>query len=166
MRSVLRRVAEIGRAARSRARMPKKSKDNLPQTARHSRRTGKAIRSEIERDARRAAKVGKQSGLEALKRDMNTMSAGTMQLVARAECVFGGDTHAERKIVTVVEPSTEVIRKGNASTPTEFGKMISVEEPENHIVIDFEVYERKLNGSDLLIASIEAHQQDAGNGGG
>jgi hypothetical protein len=40
---------------------------------------------------------------------------------ARAR-IFAGDTHAEGKIVSIFEPSTEVIRKGKASKPTEFGK--------------------------------------------
>ena len=31
--------------------------------------------------------------------------------------VFAGDTHAENKIVSLFEPSTEVIRKGKAVTP-------------------------------------------------
>jgi hypothetical protein len=38
---------------------------------------------------------------------------------ARAR-IFAGDTHAEGKIVSIFEPSTEVIRKGKASKPTEF----------------------------------------------
>ena len=56
------------------------------------------------------------------------------------------------------ETSTEVIRKGKASKPTEFGKMVKIQEAENQIVIDFEVYEKKPNDSALLIPSIETHQ--------
>src|SRR5450432_755822 len=40
--------------------------------------------------------------------------------------VFGGDTHVAGKILSVFETSTEVIRKGKASKPTEFGKMVKV----------------------------------------
>jgi len=63
----------------------------------------------------------------------------------------------EGKILSVFETSTEVIRKGKASKPTEFGKMVKIHEAENQIVIDFEVYDQKPSDSDLLIPSIEAH---------
>ena len=66
------------------------------------------------------------------------------------------------KILSVFETSTEVIRKGKASKPTEFGKMVKIQEAENQIVIDFEVYDQKPSDSDLLIPSIEAHQTKMG----
>ena len=57
--------------------------------------------------------------------------------------VFAGDTHAENKIVSLFEPSTEVIRKGKAGKPTEFGKMVKLQEAENQIVVAYEVYDRR-----------------------
>jgi hypothetical protein len=62
---------------------------------------------------------------------------------------------AEGKIVSVFEPSTEVIRKGKAAKPTEFGKMIKLQEAETQIVVDYEVYDRRPYDSDVLIPSIE-----------
>ena len=35
------------------------------------------------------------------------------------------------------EPSTEVIRKGKAGKPNEFGKMVKLQEAENQIIIDY-----------------------------
>ncbi len=35
--------------------------------------------------------------------------------------VFGGDNHAPEKLVSIFEPATEIIRKGKASKPNEFG---------------------------------------------
>jgi IS5 family transposase len=45
--------------------------------------------------------------------------------------IYRGDTRSEGKIVSVFEPATEVIRKGKAAKPTEFGKMIKLPEAEN-----------------------------------
>jgi len=47
----------------------------------------------------------------------------------------------EGKIPSMFEPATEVIRKGKASKPTEFGKLVKIQGAENQIVIviDFEV---------------------------
>ena len=76
--------------------------------------------------------------------------------------VFAGDTHAEGKIVSLFEPTTEVIRKGKAGKPTEFGKMVKLQEAENQIVVAYEVYDQRPSDSDLLIAAIETHQATLG----
>jgi transposase, IS5 family len=80
---------------------------------------------------------------------------------ARAR-IFRGDTRSQGKLLSVFEPSTEVIRKGKAAKPNEFGKMVKLQEAENQIVIDYEVYARRPNDSDLLIAAIETHQAKLG----
>jgi len=67
--------------------------------------------------------------------------------------------------VRLFEPSTEIIRKGKAAKPNEFGKMVKMvklQEAENQIVIDFEVYDRRPNDGDLPIPAIEAHQARLG----
>jgi IS5 family transposase len=40
-----------------------------------------------------------------------------------------------QQLLSVFEPDTELIRKGKASKPTEFGKMVKIQEAENQIVI-------------------------------
>jgi IS5 family transposase len=76
--------------------------------------------------------------------------------------VFAGDTHAKGKIVSVFEPSTEIIRKGKAGKPTEFGKMVKLQEAENQIVIEYEVYDQRPSDSDLLITAITTHEAKLG----
>jgi len=46
----------------------------------------------------------------------------------------------------------EVIRKGKAGKPNEFGKMVKLQEAENQIIIDYEVYSRRPNDSDILVS--------------
>ena len=76
--------------------------------------------------------------------------------------IFRGNTRSEGKLLSLFEPSTEVIRKGKAAKPNEFGKMVKLQEAENQIVTDYEVYARRPNDSDLLIAAIETHQARLG----
>jgi transposase, IS5 family len=45
-----------------------------------------------------------------------------------------GNTHLAGKIVSLFEPRTEIIRKGKAAKPTEFGKMIKIQEAEGQII--------------------------------
>jgi IS5 family transposase len=73
-----------------------------------------------------------------------------------------GDTRSEGKIVSVFEPTTEVIRKGKTGKPTEFGKLIKLQEAENQIIVDYEVYERRPSDTELLIPAIEVHEAKLG----
>ena len=164
MRSVQRRVAEIARASRTKG---EKGKQKLEPLYRKllgitGRVVGQAKRfsAEIASGVKRSNDVLQQARLQALNSQIDDMVDTVKKVVHQAKArVFGGDTHVEGKILSVFETSTEVIRKGKASKPTEFGKMAKIQEAENQIVIDFEVYGQKPSDSDLLIPSIETHQK-------
>jgi IS5 family transposase len=67
------------------------------------------------------------------------------------------------KLVSLFEPTTEIIRKGKASKPTEFGKMVKIQEAENQIITDYEVYEKRPSDADILVAAVDVHQQQFGH---
>lgn len=86
-----------------------------------------------------------------------------MQVMRQARAlILGGDTHVEGKLVSIFEPTTEIIRKGKAASPTEFGKMVKIQEAENQIITSYEVYEKRPYDSALLIPAIETHQEQLG----
>jgi IS5 family transposase len=67
--------------------------------------------------------------VERLRKDLETMVPRVQQVIRQSRArVLGGDVHVAGKLVSVFEPSTEVIRKGKASKPTEFGKMVKIQE--------------------------------------
>ncbi len=163
MRSVQRRVADIARASRAKGEKGKQKIEPLYRKllATTGRVVGQAKRfsSEIASGVKRSSDVLKQAAIEGLKREIDSMVETVGKVAGQTKArIFGGDTHVEGKIMSVFETSTEVIRKGKASKPTEFGKMVKIHEAENQIVIDFEVYDKKPSDSDLLIPSIAAHQ--------
>jgi IS5 family transposase len=166
-RSVKLRVLEIARAARS--RVPQ-SQEKLKQAYGKlldatNRVAGQAKRfsKEIAEGVKRSADILQQAALEGLRKEIDTMLPRVQQVVQQTKTrIFGGDTRAEGKILSIFEPSTEVIRKGKAGKPNEFGKMVKLQEAENQIVTDFEVYEQRPSDSDLLIPSIESHEQKLG----
>mgnify|MGYP001048717097 CR=1 FL=1 len=53
--------------------------------------------------------------------------------------VFDGERHYSDKIVSIFEEHTAVIRKGKASKPTEFGRLVRIDEVENGIVSNYNV---------------------------
>ena len=76
--------------------------------------------------------------------------------------IHEGNAHAPGKIVSLFEPDTEIIRKGKAGKPTEFGKMVKIQEAENQIVTHYQVYDRRPSDSELLMPSLDAHQKQFG----
>jgi IS5 family transposase len=162
-RSVKLRLLEIGRVARAKGPM---NQDKLKRRygqllATTSRVVGQAKRfsEEIARGVKRSTNALKQLGLELLRQELDEMKARVRQVMKQTRArIFRGDTRSEGKLLSLFEPATEVIRKGKASKPNEFGKMVKLQEAENQIITDYEVYARRPCDSDLLIAAIETHQ--------
>jgi IS5 family transposase len=71
--------------------------------------------------------------------------------------VFGGDTHVADKVLIVFEPHTEAIRKGKVAKPTEFGKLVTVQEAEHQIVTAYAVHARRPADVELWTPALDAH---------
>jgi transposase, IS5 family len=162
-RSVKRRLLEIGRVARAKGPI---NRDKLKQRYARlldttSRVAGQAKRfsAEIARGVKRSTNVVKQLALEGLRQELDEMRSRLRQVMKQTRArIFRGNTRSEGKLVSLFEPSTEVIRKGKAGKPNEFGKMVKLQEAENQIITDYQVYARRPYDSDLLLAAIETHQ--------
>ena len=161
------RVLDIARAARAKGAQ---SQERLKQSygkllASTSRVVGQAKRfaREIADGVKRSRHIVKQLALDGLRQQLEEMVPRIKQVMKQTQArIFAGDTHAEGKLLSLFEPSTEVIRKGKAAKPNEFGKMVKLQEAENQIVTDYEVYDRRPNDADLLIPAIELHQARLG----
>jgi transposase, IS5 family len=162
-RSVKFRLLEIGRVARAKGtidqdKLKRRYGQLLDAT---SRVVGQAKRfsKEVSQGVKRATSVLKQLALEGLRQELDEMTSRVRQVMKQTRArIFRGNTRSEGKLLSLFEPSTEVIRKGKAGKPNEFGKMVKVQEAENQIITDYEVYTRRPYDSDLLIAAIETHQ--------
>jgi hypothetical protein len=53
--------------------------------------------------------------------------------------VLRGNTHFPGKVVGIFEPHTEIIRKGKLAKPTEFGRVVKIQEAEGQFITDYEV---------------------------
>ena len=162
-RSVKLRLLDIGRVARSKGPV---RQDRLKQhycrlLDATSRVVGQAKRfsEEIARGVKRSRSFLKQQALVGLRQQLDEMMPHVKQVMKQTRArIFRGNTRSEGKLLSLFEPSTEVIRKGKAGKPNEFGKMVKLQEAENQIVIDYQVYARRPNDSDILIAAIDVHQ--------
>jgi transposase, IS5 family len=123
----------------------------------------KRFSREIGEGVKRCKAMVRQTVLESQRQALDAMVPRLQQVMRQTKArIFLGDTQSENKIVSLFEPSAEVIRKGKASKPTEFGKLVKLQEAENQIVIDYEVYAQRPNDADLLIPAIAAHQAKLG----
>lgn len=164
-RSVKLRLLDISRTARAKGPL---NHEKLKQGYRRllnltSRVVGQAkcFSHEIATGVKRAR--GKRLALQGLRQELETMIPLVRQVMRQTrERIFRGNTRAEDKLFSVFEPSTEIIRKGKAGKPNEFGKMVKLQEAENQIVIDYEVYDRRPSDSDLLVPAIEIHRAKLG----
>jgi IS5 family transposase len=162
-RGVKLRLLEIARIARAKGPI---NHERLKQGYRRllnstSRVVGQAKRfcGEISDGTKRSRDVVKQIALEGLCEDLEEMLPLIRRVIHQTrQRIFHGNTRTEGKLLSVFEPSTEVIRKGKAGKPNEFGKVVKLQEAENQIVIDYDVYARKPNDGDLLIPAIDTHQ--------
>lgn len=163
MRAANRRLLEIGRAARSLVR--KQARERLERGYRRLLAlTGAAVRdaerivSELAGGARISVSENAAGLVERARRKLEATLPLVGRVIAQARArIFGGNTRYPDKLLSLFEPHTEAIRKGKASKPTEFGKFVKIQEAENQIVVDYGVYERRIEDQALLLPAIEAH---------
>src|SRR6266702_7966199 len=166
-RSVKLRVLEIARVARAKRPI---NQEKLKQRYRRllettSRVVGQAKRcsNEVAERVKRSADILRQLALDGLRQQLDTMLPLVRQVMRQTRArILHGKTRTQGKILSVFEPATEVIRKGKLGKPNQFGNMVKLQEAENQIVTDYEVYDRRPSDADLLIPAIEAHQAKLG----
>ncbi len=163
-RSTRRCLLQIGRASRSRA---EQGRERMLQSYRRlmtitGRVVGQAKRfaREVAQGVKRCSDLFDQAAIQADRSYLEAMIPRVQQVLRQTrERIERGNTHAPGKIVSLFEPHTEIIRKGKAGKPTEFGKMVKIQEAEAQIVTHYEVYDQRPSDSDLLIPALDIHEQ-------
>lgn len=163
-RSVNRRLLEISRAARQPGEAGKeklkKSYDKLLRTTQRVVGAGERTAQQLGLKVKRL-RHGRQKARAAA---LGQQTAATIALVRRVMAqtkarVFGGEQHYSHKVLSIFEPDTEAIRKGKAAKPTEFGKLVKIQEAENQVIVDYEVYNERPADSELLLPAIDKHKE-------
>jgi len=162
-RSIKHRLIEIGKAARQHGEKGKqKIERSYKKLIATTRRTvcdaKRTIDSSVDLIKDEADCASKRS-LEKLLRQLTETASLTQRVIDQTRArVINKDDHYKGKVLSIFETQTEAIRKGKAGKPTEFGKMIKIQEAENLIITDYEVYSSRPNDSDLLLPAIDKHK--------
>ncbi len=162
MRGVNKRVIAIATASRHRGpegeQKRKKQYRELLRMSRQVLNDAQRVIVEIEGMSER-----RKNGLRTLGESLSTMAVCVRQIVKQTKArIFDGLTQLPGKIVSVFEPHTEIIRKGKASKPTEFGKLVQLQEAENQIITHYEVFQERPSDRELLLGAVEMHERKLG----
>jgi len=119
---------------------------------------GKRVMGEVESLPRK-----RQERVAGLGKKLQAMSEQVRRVVRQTKArIFGGVTHFPNKVLSLFEPHTELIRKGKASQPNEFGKLVQLQEAEGQIITHYEVFQQRRSDQHLLLPALEAHQRKLG----
>jgi IS5 family transposase len=158
-RSVGRRVLIIGRQARS-----LDTREALVRSYRQLMATTRAV----VRDARtmgrrisqrfRTASPAVATMLSHARARLRQMQPLVSRVLAQTRArLLGGDTHVADKVLSVFEPHTEAIRKGKIAKPTEFGKLVTIQESEHQIITAYEVHDHRPSDVTLWTPALDRH---------
>ena len=76
--------------------------------------------------------------------------------------LWRGDRHVAGKVLSLFEPHTQVIRKGKAHKPNEFGRLVRIDEVENGIVSGYQVLEGNAADTNSWMPALKQHQVSFG----
>ena len=162
MRSVTKRVIAIAQALRHKGPEGefKRQKEyrQLLRLTRQILNDSQRVFEEVE-----ALPSPRRRGVRGLGERLGAMAEQVRRVVRQTKArIFGGETQFPNKVVSLFEPHTEIIRKGKAGRPNEFGKLVELQEAENQIVTHYEVFDKRPSDQHLLIPAVEAHRQKFG----
>jgi len=158
-RSVGRRVLIIGRQARS-----PETREALVRSYRRLRATTRAVVRDattmvrrISQRLRTASRSAATTLIQTRQRLQQMQPLVTRVLAQTRARLLGGDTHVPDKVLSVFEPHTAAIRKGKIAKPTEFGKLVTIQESEHQIITAYEVHTTRPPDVTLWTPALDRH---------
>jgi IS5 family transposase len=155
-RAVGRRVFEI--AQRSRTAGPRVS----PKVRTQSKARMKRLYQELMGIARTVLRQAERVVAQMQDRPPATQLPATIDLLKRVVAQtrarsLRGETRFPGKVLSLFEPHTEILRKGKLAKPTEFGRVVKIQEAEAQFITDYAVCERGQAERSLWAPSLDRH---------
>jgi transposase, IS5 family len=164
-RAVKHRLLEISRAAKSLTEgNQKRMRDSYQKLMGLTRRVVRQAGEVVQQAAKGGLKVvGNLWRVEAQVGQLRSFLPLVEKVIAQTQKrVLGGDRHVEGKVLSLFEPHIEVIRKGKAHKPNEFGRLVRIDEVENGIVSGYQVLAGNPADTTAWMPAPEQHQASFG----
>lgn len=78
---------------------------------------------------------------------------------AKRRVLDGEKVPNDEKLFSIFEPHTELLKRGKAGKPIEFGHMISIQQVEAKFISDYKVFERKPVDHSLVDGCLQSHRK-------
>jgi transposase, IS5 family len=159
LRSVGRRVLAISRQSRApetRGALVRSYRQLMATTRAVVRDASTMVRRITQRLRTASAPVA--TGLRQARTRLQEMQPLVTRILPQTRArLLGGDIHVPDKVLSVFEPHTEAIRKGKIAKPTEFGKLVTIQESEHQIITAYEVHDRRPADMTLWTPALDRH---------
>jgi IS5 family transposase len=159
-RAVKHRLLEISRAAKSLTTAgQQRLRDGYEKLVALTRRVVRQATNVVQRVAAGRLKVvGNGLHVEAYAGELRQYLPLVAQVIAQTTArVWGGNRHVAGKVLSLFEPHTQVIRKGKAHKPTEFGRLVRLDEVEQGIVSGYQVLEGNPADTTSWLPAVDHH---------
>ena len=160
-RAVKHRLLEISRAAKSLTNAGRqRMRDSYHQLVALTRGVVRQATAVVKRVAAGRLKVvGNPLHVDAYVGELRHYLPLVEQVIAQTTArVWGGNRHVAGKILSLFEPHTQVIRKGKAHKPNEFGRLVRLDEVEHGVVSGYHVLEGNQADTDSFLPALDHHQ--------
>lgn len=160
-RAVKHRLLEISRAAKSpteasRQRMRESYRRLLALTRKVVRQAGRVI-EKVKKG--KLPVIGSLLQVAVRTSEMQQFLPLIEKVMAQTkERLWSGNRHVAGKVLSLFEPHTQVIRKGKAHKPNEFGRLVRIDEVENGIVSGYEILEGNTADTNSWLPALEQHK--------
>jgi IS5 family transposase len=164
-RAVKHRLLEISRAAKCLTQAnQQRMRDSYQKLLALTRGVVRQAGDVIERWTKKRLKVvGKRLRVEVQIGQLRHFLPLVEQVITQTkQRVLGGDNNVDGKLLSLFEVHTEVIRKGKAHKPNEFGRLVRIDEVENGIVSGYQVLAGNPADSTSWMPALEQHQASFG----
>ena len=160
-RTVKHRLLEISRAAKCLTPAnQQRMRDSYQKLLALTRGVVRQASEVVQRWGKKGLKVvGKRLRVEAQIGQLRHFLPLVEQVIAQTkQRVLGGNNHVEGKVLSLFEAHTQVIRKGKAHKPNEFGRLVRIDEVEKGIVSGYQVLVGNPDDSTAWMPALQQHQ--------
>lgn len=160
-RAVTHRLLEISRAAKSLTTTSRQRlRDSYQQLVTLTRGVVRQATDVVQRVAAGRLKVvGDVLRVDAYAGELRHYLPLVERVITQTKArVWGGNRHVAGKVLSLFEPHTQVIRKGKAHKPNEFGRLVRLDEVEHGIVSGYHVLEGNAADTNSFVPALDHHQ--------
>lgn len=170
-RSVLRRVLQINQSTRAKGKAAESSKRRRESSYRSLMRVTRSVVSDAIKvmhklgDGRVTRHLGLTDALAAqgLRDELQTMIPRVDTVIKQTRArICHGDTKFPGKLLSIFEPEAAPICKGKAHKPTEFGRLVEIDEVEQGFVSDYQIFDGNPSDTTMLIPALKRHKRHFG----